>query len=547
MTLKRLLEKQYFAWLILVLLCIMVMLPRLVSPDFGLLDDGISLVTAEQIEAGGNSLSSEDITGRYRPGYWFFNFVLFKLFHYNPLGYFLANLVLLAGTAICLEWLIRRNSHNPLLSFLSSFFFITSGPVMEAYFTNSKPEPFQLFILLLLLVCIDAFCRASNMRSKVLLAMALLPLAWVAFSIKETSVILLPILAAWRVLAWWNTRKKHAREALSSVIPLLVSGLAFGVYFCLRGRALDASIVEGAYTGRYSFALDNLFASSVRWAGWFLRDFPFLFPLALGAILAWMRARNVSYGYLLLQGIVWVGGWVGIYLPWSFTAEYYLLPMAAGMGLLCAILTLAAMDSVSSFPRAVGRSSQLLLILVAGVLWGTVQLRNVAIGRVQIAVDRANAAMLDYLAEETPEGVAIAINLPYQSEYRYEIELHLAQLMGRPDLAFDDGLFSIDDGTVVEETLFGVTAIVDNVVRQGPRIGALTSEAEFDSWLQNFRTQGGRAALLFSTQEHVRLFNLDLFQLGCFLFPDKAFCATETPLLDRRVFHYGWDVYRLTP
>ena len=539
-------QKNLIFLLFLVVLCGLIMLPRLMSSDFGLLDDGVTLSIGREIQDGTWEVSWEQQTGRFRPVYWLINGLIYSLVGQNPLGFFLVNTLVLALIAISIVLWVHAVTGNFLLSGLAAVFFITAGPTIEPFYTNSKAEPFQV---LLILLCTLFFLAERNANRKVhqaLFAAACGFFMLLAMLIKETSIAILPVYFGWWLLHRCFKLLDQSTNARWNLAPIVVVALAVLGFFYIRGLSVSVSMQDGGYSGRYLLSGERIISSLIRWAGWIVRDFPFVFPLVAGYFVVSIETRTWKWMGLLLEAGIWAAGWVLVFLPWGYTAEYYLLPATVGIAIISAI-GLERIIHPRPQRSLLVKGIIAVCLLFSFAFWGIVQLRNISNGQIQIAVDRANTALLDYLAEEAPADASLAVNLPYQSEYRYEIELYLTQLMDRPDLVFNDMLFTSDGGRLEEDVVLGVTARVENTVRQGPRIGALTSEADFSTWLQAFQASGSEAELLYETREAVHLFNLDLFQLGCLLFPDKAFCATETPLLDRRVFHYGWDVYRLTP
>jgi hypothetical protein len=86
----------------------LVMLPRLASPQFGLLDDGLTLQTGrEMIGRWSISLHLIPETGRFFPAYWLVHSAILGVGGVSPLAFFTVNVVLLAGLLTVLARLVR--------------------------------------------------------------------------------------------------------------------------------------------------------------------------------------------------------------------------------------------------------------------------------------------------------------------------------------------------------------------------------------------------------------------------------------------------------
>src|SRR4029453_8015641 len=85
-------------WLAPIAAAGLVMLPRLASPPFGLLHDGLTLQTGrEVIGRWSSTLHLIPETGRFFPAYWLVYSAVFGLVGARPLAFFTVNVLLLAG------------------------------------------------------------------------------------------------------------------------------------------------------------------------------------------------------------------------------------------------------------------------------------------------------------------------------------------------------------------------------------------------------------------------------------------------------------------
>jgi predicted component of type VI protein secretion system len=89
-------------------LAVIVMLPRLASSQFGLLDDGLTLQTGrEVIGRWSSTLHLIPETGRFFPAYWLAYSAIFGIVGVRPLAFFTVNVMLLTGLLAILARLVR--------------------------------------------------------------------------------------------------------------------------------------------------------------------------------------------------------------------------------------------------------------------------------------------------------------------------------------------------------------------------------------------------------------------------------------------------------
>ena len=116
-------------------------LPRLASPQFGLLDDGLTLQTGrEVIGRWSSTLHLIPETGRFFPAYWLAYSAVFGIVGVRPLAFFTVNLLLLAGLLAVLARLVRLGGGTRLQAAIVAVLFAFSGPVVETFYTLSKAE-----------------------------------------------------------------------------------------------------------------------------------------------------------------------------------------------------------------------------------------------------------------------------------------------------------------------------------------------------------------------------------------------------------------------
>ncbi|HEX9089937.1 MAG TPA: hypothetical protein VF831_00530, partial [Anaerolineales bacterium] len=330
-----------------VLVACLLMLPRLVSPNFGLFDDGRTLVLSQGINQGVWDMSWDSAAGRFRPVYWLYYALVYRISGMYPLGFFLANALILAATVAALIALACTLGLSRLQAWAAGLIFALSGPVIENFYTLSKAEPLQLLAVSLGLLFAVQFAHDHARWRRMLLLMGCFISFLLAYLVKETTLVVIPIAAACGVLAW--VRSLRTKEPIGRKTRIAVFGastLAGGVFFIARKLVVPVSLTGGSYSDQYSFTVQRIFASMVRWTGWLIRDFAFLVPLILGALILWFALRqkqiatsnaSAQDGFqaapLLLDAFIWMAAWIAVYLPWVFMQEYYALPFAFGAAL----------------------------------------------------------------------------------------------------------------------------------------------------------------------------------------------------------------------
>ncbi|MEN6408363.1 MAG: hypothetical protein ABFD44_01460 [Anaerolineaceae bacterium] len=283
-------QKVRIFWTTLPLIvCILVMLPRLLSPQFGMLDDGATLTQAARISAGDLSLNYDGDTGRFRPMYWLVPALVYRLAGANPFAFFAANLAVLLVITAAATALARRLGATNVQAAAVGVLFALSGAAMENFYTLSKGEPLQLMWLLLALLASTPMLNPQA-SIKTLVSRTLLSGLLVFFAIisKETSLVILAVTGGWLVMelltARWTHRPPRWRWFGSLLAASLVGAIAYAI---TRAALAPFGLGGGSYTGGYVFTAAAVKASVVRWAGWLLRDDPHLLPLILlWAILA---------------------------------------------------------------------------------------------------------------------------------------------------------------------------------------------------------------------------------------------------------------------
>jgi hypothetical protein len=538
-------------WLSACLIALLIMLPRLASPQFGLLDDGNSLSTA-QLLASGEWRFGDIAGGRSRPLYWIFWALPYLITGPSPFWYFVANLASLIALVSCIFLLGRALRMGSSSIWLAAIIFLLTGPVVENFYTLSKGEPLQLILIVLAMSLPFRAVGARPSTSDRWVWAMVAALIFLAGVTKETVLVMIPIGLAWLIVASLGPRQTawvNRRAILEALVGFLVGGACFLVY---RVITIGPTLLGSGYASGFEFSVTRVLNSGSRWLAWLLRDFLFLVPLSVMP-LVWRRKRlTMSRTDLLLGCLIWMAGWLAIFLPWVFVAEYYLLPFSLGAALFASIIVGQAVTIIRQ-RRPAGMSTLVLLVL-AGLLFGTNLGNFRTVASLQLAVDRANSNVMAALAAQAPQGGTILINIQEPSEYVSQMGLQLAQVYSRSDVRVTyldpAGLSTIDpmSGTMV------AAPHIENQVLFSDRLGV--DEPDARAWNQSIEEfLGSHSTEIYSQRSDVRLLAIDPARALCpLLIGVRAdalpigsilrYCQSGS-LFDRRVFSYGWDVYRV--
>jgi hypothetical protein len=129
------------------LVCVLIMIPRLISAQFGLMDDGRALTIAQGLLHGKFDLSWDVVAGRARPIYWAAFTFWYVLVGGHPFWYFLGNLIVFSATTFLLIHLVVDVGGTKLQALLTGVIFVLSTSVIEDVYTLSKAENFQLLLM----------------------------------------------------------------------------------------------------------------------------------------------------------------------------------------------------------------------------------------------------------------------------------------------------------------------------------------------------------------------------------------------------------------
>jgi hypothetical protein len=190
------------------------------------------------------------------------------------------------------------------------------------------------------------------------------------------------------------------------------------------------------------------------------------------------------------------------------------------------------------------------MLVTAGVAVSTFFLlasiaTNFSNAGIQLAVDAANAATMDYLAQSLPSNSSIVVNIQDPNEYFEQSQSNLADIRGRTDLQLSP--FAFQESVPVAtgaKSYYLMTLFIENQPLLTVRMGVI--EATQKTWNESMiQYYGSEPPVVFQVQRSFRLFNFDLPRLLCPFMQGRNYCSAQIPAVDRREFTYGWKVYKI--
>ncbi len=532
-------------WIYLpVLLCVLIMLPRLVSPQFGLLDDGRNLTISDGIMHGKWDLSWDVIAGRARPIYWAAFAFWYLIANGHAFWYFVGNLLVFSANTVLIIGLVRSVGGSNLQAFLTGLVFTLSTPVIENVYTLSKGENLQ--VLLLLGAIWLAFLAVKSARGFgywLLVSSASLLILLACFT-KENSLIMLPLSLFW----WWVAFLGRWRHLASAAFVerltrrIVLSSLAGGGLFYLgRTIMLSSRILGVGQSSQFSFALGQLLNSVVRWGGWMLRDFIWLLPMGLIVIVVCLARKRWPRSGLWWLALVWMTFWLGLYLPWHLAVGYYLLPFTVGAAVLSGSLIAEILEFIQQPGRWVQGLSAAALGL-SGLLLLLTQANSFTDASIQLAQDNANARVLEYVALNAPQGSQIVVNIQLANEYIEQMQLMLANFYRRPDLTLVN--YQGEDLSIFKtqsHATYFLLAELTNQPKMTVRMGL--DEPSLKVWNSNVLSVLATWKEDFEVSAQPQILTVDFPRLLCSVIYRENYCSAGSSLVNYRQFHYQWSVY----
>lgn len=528
-------------------LVVLIMLPRLISPQFGLLDDGAMLAEVRQILSGDLGMSHDLQAGRFRPLYWGYFTLIYALAGPAPLWFFLAQTCVFLALVKEIQVLMKLWGAKPLQRLVTSLVFVLAVPIIENFYTLSKGEPLQLVFLLLALIGFEKLTAADRTRLQWMQAAFISLSIFAAMLVKETTLVMVPIAVLWAGASFFHQKQRTQDLRRHRRIQWLFLGaVLLGILAAMGLRALwsTTSLAGGTYTERYDFSVQSLLGKTARWATMYAYYFHFLLPLGLLTLILFIQGRQ-NFGdtrQRLLDWLIWCLAWAAALLPWEFTEVYYLLPFSLGAAILMGWLSPLWIRAVQR--QANGHWVHKFLLGLSLVLF-LLTLPNVYThAGIQLTMDRTNQAMLGSVQNITPADGVVFIGFDAQNEIVINIERFLRDRFGRTDIDYD---------FVSLETLGGLHhyskgILVLPYVRNQPDLILRTGmDEQFTiAWREIILYEmEGRLKTLDRERGSFQMLSVNLPVLLCPVLGPNGFCETPDPIIDTRQFRFGWEVVQI--
>lgn len=537
-----------WGWIILpLLLCLIIMLPRLASPQFGLEDDGTSIQVAQQWTSGHfNITPGPDLgSGRFRPFYWAGLTLIYLLGGKNPAWYYLSNTLVLMLTVGSLTFLVRARGTTKLQACLAGCLFAIASPVIESFYTISKQEPLQVaWVLFSLLPLFGIFPKSA--RGKVIAFLASTLALTCASLSKETTLAMVPISLAWLVLEWLFHRKD--RQVLRATARYAgASMLAGAIFLLLRGLFLGGGLTLHGYSAHYQLAPGLILFMMNYWIAWFVRDFLGLFLCLLLLVVSFPRQIQAAEYKLLVASAVWMGAWVAIFLPWEALNEYYLLPFSVGYAVFCGVtlgIALEQRKGLSLRKRAVSYAS---LVILALFLMTTL-FNNYSNGRIQLTMDRQDDALYNHILNHFTARDQILATASENPTFLRDLNLNLTVFGDHSDIQVGPFAFQTPGpGETPVASYYLITADIQNRPLFSVRLADMAASQSSPA-LRPFL--GTNPQPVFTSSEQVHLIDFNLVKLLCPLVMNKPlgwlYCHNNAGVVDGDEFSHVWRIYRVT-
>jgi len=525
------------------IVAVLIMFPRLINPQFGLLDDFTMLDNVRNLMEGDWSMSYDLQAGRFRPVYWTYYALIYTAAGSNPLWFFFAHLALLLILLLEIRVLMKMANAKDWQILVTSLVFLLSMPIIENFYTLSKGEPLQLVFLLASLLGFEKIKSSQHTSTKALFTFFSFFSILFAMLVKETALIMIPIVGLWTGFAFFFQKNEPTQKRTDYLLFLGAAILAVLAYFGLRAAWGTASISGGTYTQRYDLTLQAIVARVLRWMTMYAFYFHYLLPLAVLTLIAVVSHAIEEHKQQVFNWIVWVLLWMVVLLPWEFAEVYYLLPISLGFAMLIGFLLPSFLSLIKSKKPLVRWVSIMLFGLTILLFLATLP-NFFTHSRMQLTLDRVNMMMLESTSEIIPRNGELYNGLDSQNEYERNIQRYFQGMGGRDDISYyfiDKEVFENlprSSGGIV------IMPYINNQPRLTVRAGTEEKyckerrEAIFAKTNRNLNP-------LIDYFDDFQIVNINLPVLLCALIEQAGFCENPDPVIDLSIFSYGWEVYQI--
>ncbi len=525
------------------ILAVLIMLPRLSSAQFGLLDDYSMLDNVRNLIQGDWSMSHDLQAGRFRPVYWLYFTLIYGFAGPNPFWFFLTQLMLLLLLLFELQALMRMTGTKDWQMLVSSLVFLFSVPMIENFYTLSKGEPLQLVFLLASILYFEKTKSSQRTPTKALFTILSFLSILFAMLVKETAVIMIPLMALWYGFILIFNKKYHSQNRSNYLLFLGAAILAVMAYFGLRAAWGTATISGGTYSQRYDVTLQALITRVLRWMTMYAFYFHYLLPLAALTLIALFSQAIKEHTQHLFNWMVWVLLWMVVLLPWEYAEVYFLLPISLGFAMLIGFLAPSFLGLIASKKSSIRWISATLSAIT--ILFMLVTLPNFyTLGQMQLTLDRVNKMMLEGTREIIPPNGQLFNGQDSKNEYERNIEKYYRDIGQRDDISY----YFIDKEVFENFADASGGIVILPYVHNQPTLTVRSGMEESYNLERRgviFIKADDRLTYLSEFSDGFQILNINLPIFLCPLLDQAGFCEFQDPLIDTRKFIYRWEVYQI--
>lgn len=536
--------QKYLPYLSLAFIAFFYMLPRILSAQFGLLDDGVTLIVGQKfISDPLTPFKFMQFSGRFFPIFWVYQSLIFQFAKFAPYRWYIANTVLLCALSVSLYHVAYIFVRNKWAAWLAGVLFIFSGPVVESFYTITKSEPIMLCFVVLAVIVFLSLAKQTSIPKKILIMTTVVILFFFAFASKETAIVMVGICAGWLGLTVIFRNRPASREDIRFIFWLfLASIIALVIYFALRQAFQTKSLSEGGYTSSYLLEFSIVRDQMLRWLGRFLRDYIFILPL--GMVLCIPKIRHVINLRMIAYVVVWLGGWFIILLPWRVLESYYTLPFAFGLALLSGLIVGPIFQSLPTITNGFQKLFFWICVGATLVSLAILEINNSSNARLQLSFDKVNSRLVEELSQ-LPENATILFNVPGPLEYVIETRMHLQVRYNRADIKVD--YLNYQPQFLVEnQTTYIVSPVFTNQILPSVRNSIYSAGAiAWGNCLDAFLMGQPNAELVGWPNDEVLVFDIGVNRILPLLGIDDPLSYGLRPWIDSRRTAYGWKIYHL--
>lgn len=350
--------KSLFGWQeVVLLLSIAVILIPTLFVQWMIVDDGMSIAMAEQIN---NSLKNwnihglldaltENEGGRFRPAYWLYYWVSYLVSGYNVLGYRIIHALVIAATVYIVFIIIKLLTSSKTVALFSSFLFLFTSHNVENWFRLGPQEPLVTFYIALsiylLLKQIESKRQFGKKQDNKVVPYKFLIITSLALAYltKETTVALLPFASMLYFLGRCYKNKLSGNFTDNKInnysgnifqqYNSLFFYLKVNVLFTVATLAAALPIrLQGSYSSNYSVTLVGIISSAEKYIDGIFISYGFLPWVLIGSFILFtlhFKSKNSKLPLYYIQ-LAMLSGAISFFLmqlPWAYVMGRYMEPL----------------------------------------------------------------------------------------------------------------------------------------------------------------------------------------------------------------------------